>query len=402
MPGDVLAALAAAADGHAATAGAADTVEGVPPAYVVSPGSVEQIAAVMRATAEHDLAVVVRGGASKLGQGAPPRRADVVVDLTRMDRVLEHAAGDLVARVQPGVRLDALQAALGESRQRLALDPPEPGATVGGVVSAAASGPLRQRFGTPRDLLIGLSVVLADGTVAKAGGKVVKNVAGYDLGKLFTGAFGTLGVVAECVVRLHPRPPARRVVTFAVGEDAAARLAATVVAEPVVPSAVELSGGALHVLFEGVEPAVVGQAQRVAALGDATVAEQLPDGFGRRPYTSRAVGLKLTHEIAGLPRVLAAVRGCAGGDAEVSAHAGAGVTWVGCDPGVEEAPEVVAGLREALAAVDGTVVVVQAPLPVKAGVDVWGPVRGLELMRRVKDRFDPEARMAPGRFVGGI
>ncbi len=171
MTGDALDALAAAAGGHAAAASAADAVDGVAASYVVSPASVEEISAVMRVTAERDLAVVARGAGTKLGQGVPPRRADVLLDLARMDRVLEHEAGDLVARVQPGVPLDALQAGLGERRQRLALDPPEAGATVGGVVSAAASGPLRHRFGTPRDLLIGVTVVLADGTVAKAGGR---------------------------------------------------------------------------------------------------------------------------------------------------------------------------------------------------------------------------------------
>ena len=191
----------------------------------------------LRAAAEHDLTVVPRGSGSKLGWGAPPRRCDLVVDTLRLDQVLEHAAGDLVARVQAGVSLHRLGEVLGGAGQELALDPapglgaparaaldgavpggaavdgPDDGAhpaggTVGGTLATAAAGPRRLRYGTPRDLVIGVTVVRADGTVAHSGGKVVKNVAGYDLGKLFTGSFGTLGLIVEAAFRLHPRPAA--------------------------------------------------------------------------------------------------------------------------------------------------------------------------------------------------
>src|SRR5674536_333788 len=144
----------------------------------------------------------------------PPAWLDLLLELSRQDRVLEHAAGDLVVRVEPGVRLVAMREQLAPARQQLALDPPEPGATVGGVNGANASGPSRLLYGTARDLLIGITVVLADGAVARAGGKVVKNVAGYDIGKLYIGAVGTLGLVTEAIFRLHPVPAARRVVTY--------------------------------------------------------------------------------------------------------------------------------------------------------------------------------------------
>src|ERR687898_581885 len=201
---------------------AGTAVDGVPVARLARPGSVEEASQVLRAAAEDGLAVVFAGGASKLRLGNPPERADLLVSSERLDQVLEHAAGDLVVRAQAGVRLADLQAALAPAGQWLALDPPEPGSTLGGVVAANASGPRRLRYGTVRDLIIGITVVLADGTVARAGGKVVKNVAGYDLAKLFCGSLGTLGMIAEVIFRLHPLPAAAAVVLGPVGSAAVA------------------------------------------------------------------------------------------------------------------------------------------------------------------------------------
>ena len=190
----------------------ADAVDGVQPRFLAEPGSVEEVAEVLRAADAAGLRTVARGGGTKLGWGNPPDGVELVLSTARLGRVLEHAAGDLVTRVQAGVRLADLQAELAPAGQLLGLDPPEAEATVGGIVAANASGPRRLRYGTVRDLLIGVTVVLADGTVAHAGGKVVKNVAGYDLGKLYTGSLGTLGVVVEAIFRLHPVPAAAAVV----------------------------------------------------------------------------------------------------------------------------------------------------------------------------------------------
>jgi glycolate oxidase FAD binding subunit len=181
-----------------------DAVGGVVPREVVRPTTVDQVAEVLRTAAADGRTVVPVGGRSKLTWAAPPESCDLLLDLTGLDRVVEHVAGDLTVVAEAGVRLADLQAQVGRAGQLLGLDPPEEGATLGGVVSANASGPRRLRYGTTRDLLIGIAVVLADGTVAHAGGKVVKNVAGYDLGKLFTGAHGTLGVVVSTTWRLHP------------------------------------------------------------------------------------------------------------------------------------------------------------------------------------------------------
>src|ERR671911_528730 len=190
---------------HVRQAFDADAVDGVEPSLVVEPATIEETSEVMKLASREGLAVSPRGGGTKTGLGNPPRQVDLILSTARMDEIIEHVPGDQIVRAQAGLKLQDLQESLAESDQLLGIDPPEEGGTVGGIVAANASGPRRLRYGTVRDLIIGIKVVLADGTVAKAGGKVVKNVAGYDLSKLFTGSLGTLGVIAECNFRLHPR-----------------------------------------------------------------------------------------------------------------------------------------------------------------------------------------------------
>ncbi|SHN84718.1 glycolate oxidase FAD binding subunit [Geodermatophilus obscurus] len=383
---------------------AGDAVGGVVPREVVRPGTVEEVAEVLRAAAAEGRAVVPVGGRSKLTWAAPPESCDLLVDLTGLDRVVEHVAGDLTVVAEAGVRLADLQAQVGEAGQLLGLDPPEDGATLGGIVSANASGPRRLRYGTTRDLLIGITVVLADGTVAHAGGKVVKNVAGYDLGKLFTGAHGTLGVVASTTWRLHPVPPARRVVTLEVPDAAAAGpLSIALARSTLTPSAVELVGSAggaarLIVLFESIAESVAGQARAaVALLGGGEESEDLPGDLGRRPGGADDVLLRLAYAPASLSAVLAALPA----GTAVAAHAATGVSYAAVP--AAEAADALPRLRAALAPHDGTAVVLRAPEAVRDSLDHWGPVGdSLDLMRRVKERFDPERRMSPGRFVGGV
>ena len=198
---------------------ASDAIAGVVPSFVAFPASTDEASALLRVAAAHQLAVVARGAGTGLGWGAPPTSADLVIDLQAMDQVLEHAAGDLVARVQAGVTMGHLASVLASAGQELAIDAPAD-ATVGGVVATGTAGPRRLRYGTPRDLLIGITVVRADGEVAHSGGKVVKNVAGYDLGKLFCGSAGTLGLITEATFRLHPRPAAVAYLTAEFGRRA--------------------------------------------------------------------------------------------------------------------------------------------------------------------------------------
>src|SRR3954449_12980650 len=149
------------------------------------------------------------GGGTKLGWSGPAPEGAVDLETSGLDSILEHNVGDFTAVLEAGVRLADAQAAFAAEKQMLALAPPlgaAEGATVGGMVATADSGPMRHRYGGVRDLVVGMTVVLSDGTIAKSGGKVIKNVAGYDLGKLYAGSFGTLGLIASISVRLHPAP----------------------------------------------------------------------------------------------------------------------------------------------------------------------------------------------------
>ena len=398
----------------------ADAVDGVPVGLVARPASTAEVAEVLRAAAVFGLVVVPRGRGTKTSWGRPPEQADVVVDVSRMSAVLDHAAGDLIVKTEAGALLADVQATVGSAGQRLSLDETVPGSSVGGTLATNTSGPRRVAVGTARDLLLGVTVVRADGVVAKAGGRVVKNVAGYDLGKLVIGSFGTLCVVTEAVFRLHPVPAARRVVSVSADSPAdAQRLVQQVVHAQVVPAAVEVEwpgtgGGTVGVLLEGTAAGVEGRAAAAVALlgGDASASEQLPAGWGRLPWDDEPVAghptaLKATFALSGLARVLEAGRAAAaaaGVQLHLRGSGGAGVLYgtLPADTAVDAVRDVVARLREACVLAGGALVVVDGPPEVKAGIDTWGPVPALDLMRRVKEQFDPERRLAPGRFVGGI
>lgn len=286
-------------------------IAGTPAAAVATPASTAEVADVVRGAAGGGLALVVRGAGTRQDWALPPQRLDLILETSRMCGLVEHAAGDLVAVVRAGTPLRQVQEALRPAGQQLALDEPLPGATVGGTVAVNASGPRRMLYGTVRDLLIGVTVVRADGVVAKAGGKVVKNVAGYDLGKLVAGSYGTLGVITECAFRLHPLPAARRYVSARLdGPEDAARALSAVLGAQVVPSALEIDTDPLTVtaLVEGV-PA--GVAQRAAdlekLLGDGTTStETPPPGWGCYPWRPGDVGIKLTSALSRVPYLLTA------------------------------------------------------------------------------------------------
>ena len=398
---------------------ASKAVAGVVPSFVASPASTAEASALMRAAASAGIAVVPRGAGTGLSWGAPPARCDLVVDLRLMDQVIEHAAGDLVARVQAGVTIGQLATALASAGQQLAVDAPED-ASVGGVVATGTAGPRRFRYGAPRDLLIGLTVVRADGVIAHSGGKVVKNVAGYDLGKLFSGSQGTLGLITEVTFRLHPLPPAAAWVTGEFGPSdraGAVEAVASAAGSALVPSAVELDwpGGTqralrVGVLVEGTPSGVAERAKQLSELlaaagGAAAVADVPPTRWGQLPSSSTVV--RTSFWVSSLGPVLDALA-AAGDDAEVrpavSGPAGAGALYACLEPEAshDAAARFVTALRERIGSAlgaRGSVVVLAAPPPVLSAAAALGTVPGAALMRAVKDQFDPGHRMFPGRFA---
>ena len=394
-----------------------DAVEGVEPSFVVEPGSVEEISELMKLAASEGLAVAPRGGGTKTHVGDPPRELDLILSTARMNEVIEHVPGDQVVRVQSGLRLDDLQERLSGSDQMLGIDPPEryAGATIGGIVAANSSGPRRYKYGTIRDLIIGITVVLSDGTVAKAGGKVVKNVAGYDLSKLFTGSLGTLGVIADANFRLHPLPEAARTIAVAVESPQAAQEAAqAIMHSQVEATAVELrwddESKTVSVLLEsipsGVEAKVEAASFLLQPFGEVRA---LSDGENILPSgDADETVLKISAPPNELAGVLDTVLGAAerkGVKATITGHAASGVTLAGLSGGGTDAQaEVVEELREIRSRRGGSVVLQRAPLDLKKRVGTWqtGGRDDLGLMRRVKEKFDPRGGLNPGRFIGGV
>ena len=420
-----------------------DRVAGLAPAVVVAPADAGQLSQVLAAAAAAGRTVVPRGAGTKQCWAPPPSTVDILLDTGRISGVYRHEAGDLVATVGAGTPLSEVAATLARAGQRLSLTSGYPDATVGGVLATAEAGPLRLRYGTPRDLLIGARFVRADGVAAHSGGQVVKNVAGYDLGKLLCGSYGTLAVLTEATFRLHPLPPARAFVTRTVSEPAAVRdLVCALLAATVAPAAVELDlppvgrpgeaeppgarrgGGELVVLLEGSPSGVDERAEQVRRLlgGGALVHDEPPDwwgGYPFRPFRLGAsdaaprpgavvepggVGLKLSVPVTELPAAIFAVHDAAGAAVSLRGSAGTGVLYAGLPPALpaDRVAAVVTAVRQTLLARRGWCVALGAPEEVRAQVDPWGPAPGLDLMRRVKQRFDPDRLLAPGRFVGGI
>jgi glycolate oxidase FAD binding subunit len=393
---------------------AEDAVEGVEPSLVVEPGSVEETSELMKLAAREELVVAPRGGRTKMHLGDPPTSLDLIVSTARMNEIIEHVPGDQVVRVQAGIKLEELQDHLSGSNQMLAVDPPERGATIGGIVAANSSGPRRYRYGTIRDLIIGITVVLHDGTVAKAGSKVVKNVAGYDLSKLFTGSLGTLGIIATANFRLHPIPEAARTVAVEVESPQAARGAA----QAIVHSQVEASAVELHwsektrlltVLVESIPAGVEAKAETASFLlrpfGE--VRELSNEEVEHLPADDEVV-VKIAAPPADLAEVLGSVLGAAERrgltQPRLTGHAASGVTFVALSGEEEEAHALfVEEVREIWVRRGGSVTLQRAPLALKNRVGTWdngGDYLGL--IRRVKEKFDPRGGLNPGRFVGGI
>ena len=424
------------------TAAASYAVDGVPPGLVALPGDEAQLSDVLRLADEHDATVFPRGGGSHLPLGNTPERVDVVVGVERMCRQLAYEPGDMTTTVQAGMPLGELQGILRGEGQFVALDPPATAATtIGGVVAANASGPRRLLYGTARDLALGLSVVGADGTRSKAGGRVVKNVTGYDLTKLYIGSLGTLAVVHELTFKVHPLPPGEETIGIALaGHADILPILNALLRLPLRLNSLELLNTAaltaLHAasgvevpdasyLFlarlEG-EPAVTAsQTQRIRdalrelTLGAPAAAHHLQPEAQEPIWTTLSAQALQAGFVTAKVGVRVADLAAFCGDLEVQcpepawllhAHAGNGIVSVQTPVGDGNEESLLVRMQ----ALDGCVarcrghrVIERAPVGLKRRCEVWGPVGdNFAVMQALKTTYDPRRRLNPGRFIGGL
>jgi glycolate oxidase FAD binding subunit len=408
---------------------AAVAVDGVTPRWIARAGSAEDVSRLLALATAERLAVAPRGSGSSVALGNPPRRLDLVVDLGRLTGVTDYVPEDMVASAAAGTTLRALGDRLARGGQRLAIDPPGGETrTIGGVLATHASGPLRFRYGTGRDLLLGVRFVQADGTLTWGGSRVVKSVTGYDVPKLLVGSLGTLGVIVEATLRVHPLPPAAGswLCAFASREAAQGFLTALLASSLEPDRLVLLSasargpigwagpGPAVLVSVASVEEAVATQGAALAGLAAREGAEFRPVPPSAWETLGAALDAPVLLKLAGEIRRIAAWLGRA---EELAARAGLEVAGLGLAGhgvlllavrGVASAPalgrDLLAPLRLELAGEGGSVVVERAPAHVKADLDVWGPIssESLAIMERLKREFDPGGILNPGRFVGGL
>ena len=414
------------------------TIDSIGPQAVVLPASTHEIQEVLGYATDRGLSVIPAGSGTKLGIGVPPEGVDLVLSTSRLDQVLEYEPADLTVTVEAGIQLAALQAKLAEHEQYFPLDPPYADrCTIGGITATNASGPSRLRYGSARDLVLGMRVVQSSGTVVKSGGKVVKNVAGYDLNKLYLGSFGTLGVITEVSLKLQPLPEIERniLLTFAdIGETV--NVASEISGSQLLPTFLNLFvNGApltnspepcLLIGLDGHPETVEWQTDLVKTIAQQNGAISVGVYEGQRQQELRALMCAFPEDGSATPIVIcrANLRMTDVGDflntaLEMNNSApwrvramglmGNGAVYVifsefpDDEVPMPHVADTVTNLRDAAANVGGNLIVESAPTALKRQIDVWGPVgRSFELMKAIKTKFDPIGLLNVGRFVGGI
>ncbi len=398
-------------------ASATDAVFGVAPQFVAKPEDEKQLAAGLSMANEAAIAVAPRGGGTKLDWGNPPKAAQLTLSTARLNRIVEHAWADLTVTVEAGCTLQSLQETLALHGQRLAIDALWPErATVGGILSTNDSGSLRLRFGALRDLIIGVTVALPDGTLASSGGKVVKNVAGYDLPKLVTGAYGTLGIITRAVFRLHPLPRATKTFSFTSENFSAlqqhilaiqdSQLAHTSLqvrcSANVLPSA--------DILFEATDAGLAAQESQLRKLLDpARVEESSGNPWNARQElwnapTKTALLTKITLLSTDFAKMLGSLQSLCESYKIIwrIVLQATGIGMLRLEGEATQLSVAVEQLRAELQSRGGSLVVLRRPPDLHA-IDAWGSAGdGDSLMRAVKHQLDPKNTLNPGRFVGGI
>ncbi|MEH2177503.1 FAD-binding oxidoreductase [Nostoc sp.] len=398
---------------------------GKSPTCIVYPRTQKQLAAVIATAHTNNWRVLPCGSGSKLNWGGLAKGIDVVVSTERMSQLIEHAVGDLTVTVEAGMKFFDLQTLLAKSRQFLALDPTAPeSATIGGIVAAGDTGSLRQRYGSVRDQLLGITFVRADGEIAKAGGRVVKNVAGYDLMKLLTGSYGTLSFISQLTFRLYPLAEASGTVVLTGNAEAVSQAADILRGSTLTPVQADLlsanlvsslglgEGLGLIARFQSISESVKEQSNRVLEVGQklgldgAIFADgdeaNLWQRLQERMHTAATESV-ITCKIGVLPNTAV----------EILTQVELGLIHISSGLGLLqlESKNKVLKIRDELRSAGtvstqanrGFLTILSAPRAVKEQIDVWGYTgNALPLMRRIKEQFDSKNILSPGRFVGGI
>ncbi len=397
------------------------------PAVVVYPTTEAELSAVLACAHQHRWRVIPCGSGSKLAWGGIGAGVDLMVSTARLNQVIDHAVGDMTLTAQAGVKLADLMPRLAQHNQFLAVDPAYPDqATLGGIVATGDTGALRQRYGGLRDMLIGISFGRYDGAIAKAGGRVVKNVAGYDLMKLMTGSYGTLGVISQLTFRLYPVQDGSKTVVVAGEASSVDALASALRRSPLTPVALDIlspvltkhlgygEGLALLARFQSIGPGVEEQVNALRAMAGtaagAALSTQVLEGADDQQIWAAVQDALLQKPEAPEPAIVAKV-GLSPAQAVAwleqlppgswaRLHGGSGIGTVRL---VAATAETVEQLRRRCTMANGYLTLLEAPLSLKKAVDVWGySGDALGTMKALKAQFDPHNTLSPGRFVGGL
>ncbi|NJM77768.1 MAG: FAD-binding oxidoreductase [Acaryochloridaceae cyanobacterium RU_4_10] len=395
--------------------------------WMVSPKTVEELSVLMAEVYGHRRSILVTGQGSKLDWGAFARKVDIVVSTQYLNRLTDHAVGDMTVTLQAGMRFDDLQTILAKHNQWIPLDPACPQhATLGGIIATKDAGSLRHRYGGVRDLCLGITLVRSDGQVAKAGGRVVKNVAGYDLMKLFTGSFGTLGIVTEMTLRAYPLPECSGTVLVKGESMAIANLVQTILQSTLTPTAFDVLTGlehlatdnlALAVRFQSLTESVAAQINTLHKMAQPLTVETLEGDTDKQWWTQTATQIQARPDrnsvfcqIGVLPALsvasLAAMQQMAVKQSALlrgRIHAGSGLGQFRLLGDEENCALVLGKLRSHCEQSGGYLSILEAPESIKQSLDLWGySGNALSAMRKLKEQFDPQGVLNTGRFVGGI
>lgn len=412
-------ALEAIVGGEHVTPHPAISVDSIKPALLVEPGGAGEVVACLKACGGTDVAVVPAGAMTWLNCGNPLRRADVILSLRRMSRVVEYSPPDLTVTVEAGMSLLALNEHLSRQRLWLPLDPPgDAASTLGAIAACASQGGLRLGYGTPRDYVIGLRLAHIDGTESRSGGRVVKNVAGYDLNKLYVGSYGTLAVITELTFKLRPLPEKMATVMVTdrdfstmsekakqIFNSADLQLASLLLTHQTASGATAYE---LFIRFADSEKAVNRQIEEVKNLvGSAEVVENDQAVWGTRiekTFTDdgNVISVRLSVPTSIAAEVFEVTLSSSDG-IRAEAYLGVGIIRAAFRADEAQAVAGINALRQVAHAAAGNLFIEQAPASVREACGVWEDAGGLsQLMRGIKRNFDPQSQLNPGKFVAGI